>query len=650
MAGKGFGKTIMKDPKGFLTIDQIRKLLEVALKSNIRDYMLLLTMFKTGRRVSEVLLLKRGDIDFENKRVVFSVLKRRIAIRRWFEVDKEVTVALKKYCEVYRIIEADDILFPITRQRVFQLFRKYCKAINIEWIGEKKPHPHHLRHCLKKDTLIQTPKGLLTAYELYKQGGCVMSYDIENNKIIESKVIANNKHITTLLEINAGCVLYCSKNHTLFTISDKGITEVFAKDLKIGNYLAILNNDFEGNMVFEENTNEKCRIIGYFLGDGHIRKDKKYSKYGENSYFIDAYDKNKEILEFYKVLFKRVFNKECKIFRYKNRNSYFLRVMGRKKDLYLELSKYNLNLRSKNRIIPKELFCATREERIQFLSGFYDAEGYSSCGYTSSNKELILGIQNLLLSLGITSSFYERKRMVKLPQGKIIDQTQYSLYIHDRKTFVDTIKSVKKFKYDSIDRLEKYPIQNIIKEICIKHITNKNRYKGYFIPKLQKYGIKSLKRYTKICCSKKIVLSLISVLEEVKDIYYSNLLKNIINNYKIRWFRIKSIKELPEEETYDFTIKDKNLITNGILSHNSFAVQFIQAGNTQIEDLKVLQEYLGHASIDSTSCYLQFDKDLYRKKLERIPKVILSPVKPADNDTNSDVQDKKADKPDKIVT
>lgn len=141
-----FGKTIMKDPKGFLTIDQIRRLLDMALKTNVRDYMLLLTMFKTGRRVSEALLLKRGDIDFENKRIVFTVLKRRIPIKRWFEVDREVIVALKKYCEVYRIIEADDILFPITRQRVFQLFRKYCKAVNIEWIGEKKPHPHHLRH------------------------------------------------------------------------------------------------------------------------------------------------------------------------------------------------------------------------------------------------------------------------------------------------------------------------------------------------------------------------------------------------------------------------------------------------------------------------------------------------------------------------
>jgi site-specific recombinase XerD len=359
-----FGKTIMKDPKGFLSIDQIKRLLGVALKNNTRDYILLLTMFKTGRRVSEVLILKKGDIDFENKRIVFSVLKRRNPIKRWFEVDKEVIVALKKYCEVYRIIEADDILFPITRQRVFQLFRKYCKEIGLDWVGEKKPHPHHLRHCVVATTRICTSNGLLTAKELYEQDiNKVYSYDFKNKKIVLSNVIAKNKHRTPILKIitNNKLALSCSSKHILFIQKGSKIKEINAGKLCINDKIA-------------------------------------------------------------------------------------------------------------------------------------------------------------------------------------------------------TIPDIKK-------------------------------------------GLK--------------------------------------------WFKIKSITEKPEEETYDFTIQHKNLITDGILSHNSFAIQFIQAGNTKIEDLKVLQEYLGHASIDSTSCYLQFDKDLYRKKLERIPNVILdTPSKSADKNIDSDTKDKKADKPD----
>lgn len=141
-----FGKTIMKDPKGFIKVDQLERLLKVALNDNIRDYIILLVLYKSGRRVSELLKLKRGDIDFENKRVLWFILKRREPIRRWFEVDDEVIVALKKYCEFYKIDDEEEQLFTITRQRVFQIMRKYCKEIGLDWIGEKKPHPHHLRH------------------------------------------------------------------------------------------------------------------------------------------------------------------------------------------------------------------------------------------------------------------------------------------------------------------------------------------------------------------------------------------------------------------------------------------------------------------------------------------------------------------------
>lgn len=136
---------VMRDPKGYLTINELKKLFEVARKSNFRDFTLLFTTYKSGRRVSEVLNLTRDDIDFENNKILWSILKRRNPVRQWFDADPELLEVLKRYIQLYKI-EPHEKLFKITRQRVFQIMRKRCEEAGIFRIGGKKPHIHHLRH------------------------------------------------------------------------------------------------------------------------------------------------------------------------------------------------------------------------------------------------------------------------------------------------------------------------------------------------------------------------------------------------------------------------------------------------------------------------------------------------------------------------
>ena len=140
----------MQDLGGYISIEDIDKILEST--NHERDYILFLTMFRCGRRISEMLILKVNDIDFDKGTILFNILKKRREFKRYKAVDSEVIVKLKEYIEKFELKD-EDYLFarlggklPITRQRAHHIFRNAAKKAGITRIGYKMPHTHHLRH------------------------------------------------------------------------------------------------------------------------------------------------------------------------------------------------------------------------------------------------------------------------------------------------------------------------------------------------------------------------------------------------------------------------------------------------------------------------------------------------------------------------
>lgn len=145
-----FASIPMKDPKGYLTPEQVSKIIDAT--SNLRDRLILQIMYRCGRRVSEVLLLRKGDILWGDRKVIFTILKRKRPVKELKPVDEDTLKLLNLYVNGnvslpgVRKKPEGDVLFPITRQYVFKLIRKLGKETGIEKVGDKKLHPHHLRH------------------------------------------------------------------------------------------------------------------------------------------------------------------------------------------------------------------------------------------------------------------------------------------------------------------------------------------------------------------------------------------------------------------------------------------------------------------------------------------------------------------------
>ena len=169
--------TPIKDLKGYLEPEQVERL--IAATSNPRDALLVRTPWRTGIRVSELIGIRVQDIDFDNRAIVIKVQKMRkkdgkaIERRRVVPVDQGTLDMVKEYLEWRAVFPyKGDLLFPITRQRVDQIYWALGRRAGITNVGDpavskhRKLHPHVLRHtfaihCIKRGMTIERLQKIL---------------------------------------------------------------------------------------------------------------------------------------------------------------------------------------------------------------------------------------------------------------------------------------------------------------------------------------------------------------------------------------------------------------------------------------------------------------------------------------------------------
>jgi site-specific recombinase XerD/intein/homing endonuclease len=590
----------------FLTLEQIEKLLLAADPSQpmgLRDRAILETLFSTGLRIAEMVALNREQ--FANiklkKDLELGIIGKGSHPRTVYFSDRALSW-IKKYLDTrkdkekplfihFRSREGADS--RLTSRSVERIVKKYAVLAGVPVFTT----PHTLRHCLHPSTRIFLPDEVISARNLFfRKDEKVQAIDWQTLELTEKRINEKSQHLTPLFSLWAGGYnLVCSPEHRLFTIGPKGIEEIKAKDLKIGDYVVGIKKFEVSGQPFV--APKLARLMGYILGDGTI---------SQKGRCINLDDKSPEILRFYRNIARELFNINPVLTKSKGRNSWKLKIYN------LELIEFMLaaGFKTKSNIkrVPFKILSAPLKELSEFIAGFYDAEGNSgTIRLFSSSLDLLKDIQTGLLRLEIDSHINWAQRTVMLPQKRKFTHKFYTLNIlhrPDQLRFLSSVKTLKK-KHLQIQpnfHGEKLPVGELLN--TIKRDAMKK--KIVWIEKLRKnHSINYLGRYfDNLIPVKKTLEKIINQLEDSKyKSPYLETLKKIVRADNIKWLKLKEKTRLPwgRYSTYDFGIDQKvgNIITDGFISHNSYATDLL----TQGVDLRTIQEFLGHRNIVTTQIY-----------------------------------------------
>lgn len=138
-----------RKPPQYLTKEEIHEILDTIPKTEYRDYVLILTLWGTGFRVSETIRIRKRDINFAHRTMRVTWLKKRRVAERIIPIHQDLAAQLAQYTANMKY---DDLIFDITRQRVGQICKKYGNQTTIK----KRIHPHIFRHSFAVNFLKAT--------------------------------------------------------------------------------------------------------------------------------------------------------------------------------------------------------------------------------------------------------------------------------------------------------------------------------------------------------------------------------------------------------------------------------------------------------------------------------------------------------------
>lgn len=138
---KDIAVSLSKELPKYLHKHEVERILDVV-KEEPKKHLLISLLWQTGARVSEILNIRVGDIDFYARTIRITTLKQRKRPERVIPVQGGLLGLIGVHIARERLKE-DDLLIGITRQRAHQIVRE---AVLKAGLDRTRAHPHVLRH------------------------------------------------------------------------------------------------------------------------------------------------------------------------------------------------------------------------------------------------------------------------------------------------------------------------------------------------------------------------------------------------------------------------------------------------------------------------------------------------------------------------
>ncbi len=325
------------------------------------------------------------------------------------------------------------------------------------------------------------------------------------------------------------------------------------------------------NLIFPSVMNsDLAQIYGYFIGDGNFELGG-----------LRFRDERFEVLNYYKGLFKEIFNINSRITKMKNKNCYTLYINSKEiRNLFKSL-------------IPDIFSCIGRSKDDvvkSFIKGFVDAEGYinkkrAMITIVQKEKQILRYLQLFLLRFGIRSTIkfdIGKKNMsvLRISNKDILDYLQIGFTALDKqKRLLECVTYCRNIYTKEMMPIKRKDIWNLLKE---RGLT----------PSLI---IKSRPSNYKWINKKELIKAFNALMNlEIKDRqikqkinFIFKLLRSDFRFEKIR--KIKITENIDNELFYDFAVpENENYIANGFVVHNSTYRLYIRRGKKNSRVAKLI--------------------------------------------------------------
>lgn len=334
-------------------------------------------------------------------------------------------------------------------------------------------------------------------------------------------------------------------------------------------------------MLPRQMTGALARFLGYIISEGRVTTANQIWFVNSDEAVINDFVKSAE----------SAFGVRARVFNYKD-NAKDTIIFSSALAKFLEKA-FNLRIgsRSKEKVIPPQIFSADEAIVSSFLSALFEGDAYVSLDrkvdklpyfeYATASKALAQGVSSLLLRLGVFSLVREKS---KFATNSVLKKKRvyYSVYVYGRDN-VKRLANLLSFVGEKARKLEKIKISDYKTNLNLDLIPEVNRsfktlvkLSGLKVKRLKKISPKLVSYYENRCLpSRQGLLEVLSIIGEHGEI--SGLAKPIFDylktvaNSDIYWDEVLSIKKIYKQKwVYDLSIlNNHNFIAEDFIVHNS---------------------------------------------------------------------------------